>query len=135
MQIPDTDIVVDLDDTIETAAPARASAEVDEDDDKILPKGCERNADGSVTVRLLHPRSVTTRSGAGGVREERFDTLTFHRLTGADLNAVRATSPDTEQVVLFTRSSRVRSAVMQVLYPKLDAADIMRCGRVLNTFL
>ncbi len=132
----DTDVVVDLDDTSDPIAPALAKAEVDEaDDEKILPKGCEKNADGSVTVTLLYPKTITVRSASGGVREEKYERLTFHRLTGADLNAVRSTSPETEQIVLFTRSSRVRSAMMQALYPKLDGADIMRCGRVLNTFL
>ena len=36
---------------------------VDEaDDEKILPKGCgEKNADGSVTVTLLYPKTITVR--------------------------------------------------------------------------
>jgi hypothetical protein len=131
------DVVIDLDEgsAPTTAAPTAAPIDIDEGAEAILPKGAELNPDGSVTVRLLYPRSVTVKSGAGGVKVEAFEALTFHRLTGADLSAIRTTAAEHQQRVLFTRSSRVRSAVMGVLYDKLDAKDIVRCGRVLETFL
>lgn len=127
------DVVVDLDDAKPETALALKKAEVDEDD-TILPSGCERNEDGSVTVSLLFPRTITIRSN-GAVKEERYEQLTFHRLNGKDLNAVRSTSDENQSVVLFTRSSRLPSRIMTVLYEKLDGKDITRCGRVLGTFL
>lgn len=137
----DRDIVVDLD---EAAAETGAAPEtvkttptdVDEaDDDRVLPRGAVKNADGSVTVTLDHPKAVTIRTAQGAVRAETYRELTFHRLTGADLSAIRATAREHQDLVLFTRSSRIRTAVMSALYPKLDAADITRCGRVIDTFL
>lgn len=128
------DVVIDLDDAKADPAPALRTAEVDADDDTILPAGCEKNEDGSVTVPLLFPRTITIRSN-GAVKEERWDRLTFHRLTGKDLNAVRSTSEENQSVVLFTRSTRLPSRIMTVLYEKLDGKDITRCGRVLGTFL
>lgn len=136
MGTDETDVVIDLDEGAATAAaPDAAPVDIDEDEEIILPKGAERNPDGSVTIRLLYPKAVTVKSGAGGVRVETFESLTFHRLTGADLSAIRTTAAEHQQRVLFTRSSRVRAAVMGVLYDKLDAKDIVRCGKVLETFL
>ena len=136
MSADETDVVIDLDEgATGSTAPDAAPVDIDEDEEIILPKGAERNPDGSVTIRLLYPKSVTVKSGGGGVRVENFEALTFHRLTGADLSSIRTTAAEHQQRVLFTRSSRVRSAVMGVLYDKLDAKDIVRCGRVLETFL
>lgn len=128
------DVVVDLDEASDVSAPALASTEVDLNDETVLPAGCDRNADGSVTVRLDYPKKVSVRA-SGAVSEQSFDALTFHRLTGADLNAMRATAAEHQQLVLFSRSSRVPQRIMTVLYPKLDAKDIVRCGKVLETFL
>lgn len=135
MDMP-TETVIDLDDEPgagDAATPTKA-AEVDLDDDRILPRGCEKNDDGSVTVHLDHPKSITIRSN-GSERVERHDRLTFHRLTGADLNAMRSTSADAQALVLFSRSTRIPHRVMSVLYAKLDGADIGRCDKVLTTFL
>ncbi len=128
------DVVVDLDDGKDDLAPALKKADVDETDDAILPSGCEKNEDGSVTVNLLYPKTVTIRSN-GAVKEELYERLTFHRMTGKDLNAIRAASDATATVVTFQRLTRIRPSVMSVLFDRLDAKDVTRCGAVINTFL
>ncbi len=127
------DIIID--ETEEPASPALAKSDVEEDtpDEKLLPRGCDRNADGSVTVKFDFPVTLSIRSG-GDVRQERFDKLTFRRLTGADLNAFMSVAKEHQQVTLFTRSARIKAATMKVLFDKMDGADIKRCGLVLDTF-
>jgi len=135
----DTDTII-IDETAEPGAvtggqAADAAADLREGkDEAILPKGAVENPDGSVTLQLLHPRELRIASGQGQVRIESYTELTFHRLTGADLNAIRGTVAEHQSVVLFTRSTRLRAAVMRVLYEKLDAADVTRAGKVLDTF-
>lgn len=128
------DIVVD--ETEEPKARAVATADLDEaeSDEKILPRGAVRNEDGSVTISLDYPKSISIRASTGAVRQETFSELTFHRLTGADLNAFRSTAPEHQTVMLFTRATRTKHTVMSALFAKLDTADITRCSKVLDTF-
>lgn len=99
-----------------------------------LPPHAKRNDDGSVTLPLLYPRPLTIKKD-GKVREQLYDRLIMHRLTGADQRAIASTSDDTMPVVAFARSTRISQAVMNVLYDKMDAADIAAAGQVLNHFL
>lgn len=133
-----TEIVIDLDEA-DKPMPAVVmpegveAVETETDELKKLPRGAVLNEDGSVTLPLLYPRTVTVKS-QGGVREERFDFFTLHRLNGADYNAVRAASKETANVVLLARSLRKHNAIVKALYDKLDTADITRAGEVLDTF-
>lgn len=108
---------------------------VDEDIDPAdrLPKHARKNADGSVTLPLMHPRQLTTRKD-GKIRERKFEDLVMHRLTGADQRAIAGVSDDLTNVVAFARSTRMSQAVMNVLYDKLDMADINAMGQVLSHF-
>ena len=130
----DTNIDVIIDEEDDGKALPVAKADVDDLDQPILPKGAERNDNGSVTLTLLHPRTLTIKNGQGVVREVSYDTLTFHRLNGADFNRVRTTAEEHQQLKMFVCSTRMREVEMRALYDRLDAADITRAGRVLNTF-
>ncbi len=109
---------------------------IDEDANPLdkLPAHAKKNADGSVTLPLIYPRSLTTRKD-GKLKERNFDELVFHRLVGADQRAIASTSDEMMSVVAFSRSTRINQAVMNALYDKMDAADIANAGRVLNHFL
>src|SRR5690606_23548929 len=87
-------------------AVAAAADVVDEDADPLdrLPAHAVTNADGSVTRPLRFPRELQIKK-LGKIRTERYDELTFHRLTGADQRAIAATSEDTMTVVAFARST------------------------------
>lgn len=109
---------------------------VDEDLDPEdrLPQRAVRNRDGSVTLPLLYPQTITSRKD-GKIRERVFGELVFHRLTGADQRAIAAAGEADMAVVAIGQSTKVNQAVMNKLYDKMDAADITAAGQVLNHFL
>lgn len=109
---------------------------VDEDagDTDKLPEHAIVNDDGSVTLPLLEPVTVTTKKD-GKIRERKFDSLTFHRLRGVDLEVIQSSPKQKETAVVFARSTRTMQALMDAIYAKLDMADIADGGRVLNHFL
>ncbi|TWD54484.1 hypothetical protein FB480_103395 [Agrobacterium vitis] len=123
--------VVDLD-----GGASRTSDIVDEDGDPRdrLPDRAVINADGSVTLPLLFPQTLTTRKD-GKVRDKEFASLTFHRMRGADQMAISAVPEEKQISVAFARSTRTPQMVMDKLYEKLDLEDITDAGRVLNHFL
>jgi len=131
---PVTDAVVDLDRPVSTKAGVVADVDEDIDPNDRLPDHAIQNDNGSVTLPLLYPRTLEIKKG-GKVREERYSELTFHRLTGADQRAISATSEDSMNVVAFSRSTRISQAIMNVLYDRLDAADITASAQVLSSFL
>ncbi|MDC7787964.1 phage tail assembly protein [Rhodoplanes sp. TEM] len=122
------DVVVDED-------PA-AAAVVDEDADESgkLPKRAVRHPDGTIELPLREPRSLQVRSSSRGLREETYDRLTFHRLTGADLRAIAAASKETQPVVMLARSARIRQPIMNALFDAMDAADLADAAECVNCF-
>ncbi len=99
-----------------------------------LPENAVQNLDGSVTLTLLYPQSLTIK-GTDSTRTESYATLTFHRLNGADQRAIASASDAMLNVVAFARSTRMREAIMNKLFDKLDAADINAAAQVLSSFL
>ena len=99
-----------------------------------LPENAVANLDGSVTLTLLYPQSLIIK-GTESTRTESYATLTFHRLNGADQRAIASASDAMLNVVAFARSTRMREAVMNKLFDKLDAADINAAAQVLSSFL
>lgn len=123
--------VVVIDEDTETVAEI-----IDEDGDPRdkLPDRARQNRDGSVTLPLLYPQTLTTRKD-GTVREKHYSELTFHRLRGVDQQVI-ASVPDEKQIAAsFARSTRLPQMVMDALYAKMDLEDIADGGRVLNHFL
>lgn len=99
-----------------------------------LPSRAVRNDDGSVTLPLIEAVTITTRKD-GKVGERTFESLTFFRLKGADIQAIAAASKENDTVVTFARSTRTMQAVMNAVFDKMDAADIVDGGKVINHFL
>ncbi len=112
-----------------------AEAIVDEDGSlDRLPKEAKRNANGTVTLTLHFPQVLSIRKDSK-ISERRFETLTFHRLTGRDQRAIASATDEMQTVVALAQSAKLNQAVMNALYEKMDMADITNCGRVLNHFL
>lgn len=105
-----------------------------QDDVNVLPSGTTRNADGSVTLKLQPPVSIQIRDASGQVRTDTYDELVFNPLNGADLRAIYATKPDMYSVMCFARSTRIKVQVMNALYDKLNAADIIKGSSILEAF-
>lgn len=132
--VENTDIIVDEDRPVQFIKVA--DDVVDEDSNPLdrLPDHAIQNHDGSVTLPLMFPVEQRIRRD-GKERVENYTELTFHRLTGADQRAIAATSDVMMTVVAFSRTTRISQAIMNVLYDKLDAADISAGGQVLNSFI
>lgn len=133
-----TSIVIDEDGT--AAAYEAPSADVVNEDGEAataLPEGARQNTDGSVTLPLKHPVSLKIKSQhTGQVREQKFEELTFHRLNGADMNAIAAVTGAAVNKVAFQRSLKgVKPAVVVALFDQMDGYDIGRGGEVLEAFL
>jgi hypothetical protein len=99
-----------------------------------LPKAATEQADGTVRLALAHPVRLKFKRG-GVVREETFDALTFHRLTGADMRAIAEAERAMMDVTAIARSTRMDLGKMSALYDRMDAADAVACARVVAHFL
>lgn len=111
---------------------------VNEDTDEIaaLPKGAEELADGSVEVTLDRPVTLTLVSQSRGTkRQETVVKVRFHRLTGAHLTEITSAADKVREKVAFALAARMNKAKMNALFDRMDAADIGRCGQVLEYFL
>lgn len=128
----DEELIID---EIEPAATSQDEDIVDEDLDPLdrLPKGARKNADGTVTLTLNFPVTMKTKK-AGQVKERHYDTLTFHRLTGAHLRAIQAASPENQVVVSLAQSLRFNQAIMNALFDRMTDVDCMNAGQVVNHF-
>jgi hypothetical protein len=101
-----------------------------------LPAHARRNADGSVTLPLNFPVTLRFRKGSSGeVREEVFEELTMHRLTGADMRAIMAADRGHGVVVSIARSARMNEGKMSALFDKMDGVDANAAGQVVGFFL
>ena len=101
-----------------------------------LPKHAIRNADGSVLLPLLYPVTLRFKKGSSGeVREEQFDELVMHRLTGADMRAITSGSAGTVIVIGIARSARINEGKMSALFDKMDGADANAAAQVVSFFL
>jgi hypothetical protein len=104
------------------------------DDLPVLPKEAKLNDDGSVTLTLLYPRTLKFRSTTGKLREEQHNELVFRRLSGADMNAISATSTASSPIVAFAQSTRMKPAIMKGLYSIMDASDIQNGAAIIEYF-
>lgn len=109
---------------------------VDEDagDTDKLPEHATVNDNGSITLPLFKPVKITVKKD-GTTRELEFSSLTFSRLTGADMQAIAVAPKEKETAVVFSRSTRIMQARMDAVFAKLDMADILDGSRVINHFL
>lgn len=91
----------------------------------------ERHDDGSVTLTLMYPVTITMKPVGGIERTEEISTLTFRRINGGDLIEAQKVKDEFEQsVTMFTRLS----GITRVVYGKLDATDIETGAKIIAGF-
>lgn len=118
-----------------TAVPTTPGViDIDADGEEGLPKNAVLNADRSVTLTLDYPVTLKVKKN-GAVTEQVYNSLTFHRLTGADQRAIAAASEEATVAVTFARSTRTMQLVMNALFDLMDMADIDAGGRIISGFL
>lgn len=132
--IDDTDAVLDETTEKETGADGKI---IDETRDDVfqLPEGATQNADGTVTLRLQHPVTVKIKKATGEIREEKYSSLTLRPFTGADLRAIQSTSAEMQNIVTFSRAAGIREVVMNSLYDRMNATDIIKAAEIMNAFI
>ena len=133
------DIILDPADAIEEAPTAEGGEVVtlaETAAGETLPSHAVRNADGSVTLPLFYPVTLRFKKGtAGEIREEVFEQLVLHRLTGADMRAITAAERGSMTVVSIARSARLNEGKMNALFDRMDGADVSAAGQVVGFFL
>ena len=129
--------VINEDDEPDYGSTDTAQDVINEDADEIaaLPKGAKELADGSVEITLNREVTLTLKSASRGTRTEVTDKLRFHRLTGKDLTEITNAAETVRERVAFAVAARMNKARMNALFDRMDAADISRCGQVLEYFL
>ena len=100
-----------------------------------LPEAATQNADGTVTLALQTPISVKIKKSNGEIREENYHQLTLRPFTGADLRAIQSTSSEMQNVVMLARATGIREPVMNGLFDKMDASDILKAADIINAFM
>jgi len=132
----DDDQVIILDEGPVPAAAAQPAdvVNLDRDEDEGLPPHAVQLEDGSVRLPLLHPVTLKF-SKAGQVREERINHLLLHRLTGADMRVLANTAKDRVESMAIARSARMAPVKLDLIYDRMDGADVASAGRVISHFL
>ncbi|GAB0119482.1 phage tail assembly protein [Acidisoma sp. 7E03] len=105
-----------------------------DDDAETLPKNAKELEDGSVVLTLRHPRTLKFREGAGPVREEHYEQLTFRRLTGADMRIIMNASKNSSTIAI-ARSIGMRPLLFDRLHDMMDGSDVTACAQVISYFL
>lgn len=100
-----------------------------------LPARAIRNPNGTITLPLRKPVTLTIRNSRGGERAETYEELILRDLTGADFRAIQAASPAAQGVVTLARATGIREAVMNALYDRMTGADIVDAAACAMSFL
>lgn len=132
-----TTIVIDdgEDETSGAAAATAGAAVVIEDgsEEKAakLPARAVRNDDGTVTLPLLAPVTLTVKTGRGA-SEEVYSELTFHELTGRDLRQIAQAKADMQTVVALACATRISVPRMNAMFDLLKQKDVTAAAAVIS---
>lgn len=137
----DGDVVVDETEaggvvTSEAGAGGAATDAVvieDEAEDKKakLPPQALRNADGTITLPLKRPVTLTIKN-ATGERKETVTELTFHEMSGIDLRLIAQAAPDMQTIVTMARATRMPTHRMSVLFDRMLGRDVTAAVAVVS---
>lgn len=99
-----------------------------------LPRQAVERADGTIELPLQHPVTLKFKRGKD-IREETFEALVFHPLTGADMRVIMAQPPDGITPTAIARSTRIHEGKMNAVYDRLDARDAVAAQTCVMHFL
>lgn len=114
-----------------SASDAVVVEEEDEDKKAKLPPQAIRNADGSITLALKRPVTLTIRN-ATGERKETVKDLTFHEMSGLDMRLIAQATPDMQTVVALARATQMPVHRMNVLFDKMLGRDVTAAAAVIS---
>lgn len=129
--------IVDEDETEELRQTSAVVVEDDGAEEGLagkLPPRAVLNDDGSVTLPLTKPVTLTIRKGDKDTPET-YTNLVFHELTGADMRLVTQEKDEMKQTVMtLARSTRMSSVRMNVLFDRLSQRDIKGATDIIKYF-
>lgn len=99
-----------------------------------LPPEAKLEDDGTVTLTLSKPVTLTVKKGSGKTSEEVYGTLTFHELTGLDRRLVTQAPAEQQEVLFVARAAKISAVRMNAIWDLLPMRDIKRIEKVI-TFL
>lgn len=99
-----------------------------------LPARATLNDDGSVTLALVKPVTLTIRKGESE-KQETYAELTFRELTGADLRVAALEKDEMKRTILtLARATGMSSVRMNVLFDRLAHRDVGGATAVIAYF-
>jgi hypothetical protein len=123
-----------IEDAEDLTAPA-GSVVVDDDaatSKKVaLPERAIRNDDGTITLPLIKPVTLTIKN-AGGQREETYDALTFREMTGLNLRMIAQAPPEKQTVVALAQATGIKQHRMDPLFDNMLARDVTAAAAVIS---
>lgn len=129
--------VVDEDETEEIRQTSAVVVEDDSASESLagkLPPRAVLNDDGSVTLPLTKPVTLTIRKGEKDTPET-YKELVFHELTGAGVRLVTQEKDEMKQTVMtLALSTRMSSVRMNVLFDRLSQRDIKGATDIIKYF-
>ena len=96
-----------------------------------LPERAIRNDDGTVTLRLIRPVTLTIRTSSGQ-SDEVYDTLTFREMTGLNLRMIAQAPPAKQTVVALSQATGIKQHRMEPLFDLMLARDVTAAAAVIG---
>ncbi len=136
MKTQGSTIVIDDSEDEATGTPVVTGAAVVIDDGSEekaakLPARAVRNEDGSITLTLSAPVSLTVKTGRGS-SEEVYADLTFHEMTGRDLRQIAQAKAEMQTIVALACATKISVARMNGLFDQLKAKDVTAAAAVIS---
>lgn len=123
-----------IEDTEDAGAPV-AGVVVDDDAAETkkatLPERAVRNDDGTITLPLIKPVTLTIKN-AGGQREETYSALTFREMTGLNLRMIAQAPPEKQTVVALAQATGIKQHRMDPLFDNMLARDVTAAAAVIS---
>lgn len=127
-----TVVIEDAEDqAVATAAGVVVDDDAAESKKATLPERAIRNDDGTITLPLLKPVSLTIKTAAGQ-REETYDSLTFREMTGLNLRMIAQAPPEKQTVVALAQATGIKQHRMDPLFDNMLARDVTAAAAVIS---
>lgn len=124
-------VIEDAEDQVETLAHVVVDDEAAESKKTALPARAIRNGDGTITLPLLKPVTLTVKN-ASGQREETYDALTFREMTGLNLRMIAQAAPEKQTVVALAQATGIKQHKMDPLFDNMLARDVTAAAAVIS---
>lgn len=119
--------------SIDTGPPA-ADVTEREGEAPQLPERAVDNGDGTITLTLIKPVSLTIKGADGKTREERYEALVFHELVGADMRKIMQAPEQRRVDAMLAAALRMPQVTAGALFDRMGRRDIEAATSV-ATFL